>query len=224
MARCLPAALPIALLVSTVVSCSAGIHPVDRDLAELREHLEEGRYAEAWEGLAHQQREQVAAEAFARALEKDPGTAESLIALLDQALKDPSITYSARVTFDDGTEVIFVLEEGKWILVSPVTTFYGQSTPREALESFIRAFNASRWDVLADLMPSKYSTEDDAAVLEKAWGDPSGREAMARLVKVIEDHLGDDIDVKGNQAVLRYPEGQVTFMRESGHWVILDLD
>ena len=116
------------------------------------------------------------------------------------------------------------LVDGRWVLSSPATKFYGQSTPREALASFLKAYAARRWDVIADLVPSKYSVEDDAAVLEKAWSDPEGREVIERLIKIIEEHLDDEIEVQGNRAFLRHPEGQVTFLREGGLWVILDFD
>jgi hypothetical protein len=224
MASCRCIVLAASLIMVAAPGCSAGVHAVDRDLASLRDHLEQGRYQEAWKGLSAEQRDAAAAEAFARTLEQDPAAVEKLIAQIDQMLADPEITYSALVTLEDGTDVVLVLAKDGWVLQSPVTTFYGQSTPREALASFIKAFKAGRWDVLADLVPSKYSTQEDAVVLEKAWGDPAGREVMERLLKVIEDHIDDEFDVKGNQAVLRYPEGQVTFMREGGRWVILDLD
>lgn len=214
------------LAVVAVAACarSQGVHTVDRDMAALRASLAQGRYAEAWAGLSGGHRETVDEKAFTEALQNDPGLVEDLVALIDRALEDPEITLSARVTLQDGTEVVLVLVDGSWVIESPVTTFYAQTTPREALESFIKAFRAGRWDVIAGLMPSKYSTDDDAAVLEKAWGDPAGREAIERLIKILEEHLQDEVVVQGNQAVLRYPEGQVTFMREAGRWVILDLD
>lgn len=207
-----------------VAACSAGVHPVDRDLAALRAGLVDGHYEEAWAGLSAEQREALDAEAFRSALEKDPRIVEELVALIDQALKDPDISISARLTLDDGRIVLMSLIEGQWVLTSPSTTFYGQATPHEALVSFLEAYRAGRWDVLADLVPSKYSVEDDAAVLEKAWSDPEGREVIERLVKIIEEHLDDEIEVQGNRAFLRHPEGQVTFLREGGLWVILDFD
>jgi hypothetical protein len=210
--------------VVLLAACSAGIHPVDRDLAALRAGLAAGDYEEAWAGLSAQQREILDAEAFRSALEKDPQIVQDLVALIDLALEDPDVSISARLTLDDGRVVLMTLVDGHWVLESPSTTFYGQSTPREALVSFLAAYRAQRWDVLADLVPSKYSVEDDAAVLEKAWSDPEGREIIERLVKIIEEHLDDEIEVQGNRAFLRHPEGQVTFLREGGLWVILDFD
>ncbi len=212
------------VLASMLEACSAGVHPVDRDLATLRAGLVGGQYEEAWAGLSAEQREILDAEAFKDALEKDPQIAKDLVALIDQALVDPEIVLSARITLEDGRELVMTLVQGSWVLESPTTTFYGQATPREALVSFLKAYAAGRWDVMADLVPSSYSVEDDAAVLEKAWSDPEGREVIERLIKVIEEHLDDEIEVQGNRAFLRHPEGQVTFMREGGLWVILDFD
>jgi hypothetical protein len=214
----------IAALALSAASCSSGVRSVEKDLAGLRASLVQGRYDEVWDGLSEGQKADVSREAFTAALEKDPDAVGDLVEVLDQALRAPEVTYSAAVTLEDGSVVVLVLEEGGWTFQTPVTTFYGQSTPREALESFIRAFKAGRWDVVAGLMPSKYSGEDDASVIGKAWGDPAGRAEIERLVKVIEEHVGDEYDVQGNGATLRHPEGQVTFLREGGQWVILDLD
>ena len=212
------------ILALLAAACSAGVHPVDRDLAALRAGIIAGHYEEAWAGLSAEQREILDAEAFKNALEKDPQIAKDLVALIDKALEDPDVSLSARITLEDGRVVVMSLVEGRWVLESPATTFYGQSSPREALVSFLEAYRAERWDVLADLVPSKYSSEDDAAVLEKAWSDPEGREVIERLIKIIEEHLDDEIEVQGNRAFLRHPEGQVTFLREGGLWMILDFD
>lgn len=211
-------------LATMLAACSAGVHPVDRDLAALRAGLVGGDYEEAWAGLSAEQREVLDAQAFRNALEKDPQIAEDLVVLIDQALEDPDVSLSARITLEDGRVVVMSLLEGRWVLESPATTFYGQATPREALASFLKAYKAERWDVMADLVPSKYSVQDDAAVLEKAWSDPEGGEVIERLIKIIDEHLEDEIEVQGNQAFLRHPEGQVTFLREGGLWVILDFD
>ncbi|MBW2260335.1 MAG: hypothetical protein JRG91_00060 [Deltaproteobacteria bacterium] len=211
-------------LAAMLAACSAGVHPVDRDLAALRAGLVGGDFEVAWAGLSAEQREVLDAQAFRNALENDPQIAEDLVALIDQALEDPGVSLSARITLEDGRVVVMSLVEGRWVLESPATTFYGQATPREALVSFLDAFEAERWDVMADLVPSKYSVQDDAAVLEKAWSDPGGREVIERLIKIIDEHLYDEIEVQGNRAFLRHPEGQVTFLREGGLWVILDFD
>lgn len=217
--------LPALLCAAAVApACSSGVHSVDKDMAALRAGLAGGRYEEVWAGLSKDQRDDVDEAAFVDALSKDPELVEDLVALLDRALEDPTISMSALVTLEDGSVVTLSLVDGKWTIVSPVTTFYGQSTPREALASFIKAFKAQRWDVLAGLVPSKYSAQDDAAVLEKAWGDVPGKEGIERLVKVLEEHVEDEVEMQGNRAVLRYPGGQVTFLREAGRWVILDLD
>lgn len=214
----------LAVAALAAVSCSSGVHPVKKDLAALRQTLVAGEYSDLWKGLSASRRAEVDAEAFASMLAKDPEAMEALLAVIDQALENSKITYKARLRLEDGTEVVLVLEGGTWVVETPVTVFYAQSTPREALASFIKAFKARRWDVIAELMPSKYEAEDDAALIEKSWGEPSGREEIERLVKVLEDHMGDAIDVQGNAATLRYPDGQVTFLREAGRWVILDLD
>jgi hypothetical protein len=205
-------------------ACSGAVHTLETDLAALRASIEQGQYEQAFDGLSADQKQGQDAAQFAAALEADPALVSELLELLAKAADNPEIEYRARLTLADGTQVVMLMVEGKWVFETPVTHFYGQSTPRETLASFIAAFEAGRFDVLALLVPSSYATTDDASVLEKAWTDPAGKEEIERIVKVLSVHLDDEIVIQANRATLAYPEGQVTFLREGGLWVILDLE
>jgi hypothetical protein len=204
--------------------CGGSGHGLEADLARMRDHLREGRLGELHAELSRSQAEAVTAGELVSALEDDPELVEELLAMIDRALDDPDVEYRARLTLDDGEEIVLSLVEGTWVFETPVTVFYGQSTPREALTSFVEAYQAGRWDVLATLVPASYQTGDDETVLAESWTDPERKQRVDRLVKVLATHLDDEIVVQGNKAVLTYPEGQVTLLREGGEWVVLDLD
>lgn len=214
----------LGLLAVLCAGCSGAVHTLDVDMAALHDDLEAGRFDKAYTALAAGQQQAIGPDEFVQALKQDPALAEGLIALVEKALEQPQVTYRARITLEDGTEIVLALVEGSWVFETPVTSFYGQGTPREALISFVEAFEAQRWDVVAALVPSSYSTGDDETLIADAWTDPSTSEDIARLVKLIEVHVNDEIVIQGNRATLVYPEGQVTFLREGGKWVILDLD
>ncbi len=218
------AGLAGAALAAALWSCGGGTHAIEKDIASIREQLEQGKFEEAWEALSKDQRESISAADLAMALEADPEGVAALVALLGEAVENPTVEYRARLVLDDGTEILLLLGDGGWTIETPVTTFYGQTTPGEALASFVEAYEAKRWDVLARLMPPQYQTGDDAAILEKDWSESPGKETMDRIVKVLEAHLGDEIVVQGNQASLMYPDGHATLVREAGLWTILDLE
>ncbi len=224
MIRGLLPSLAATMVLASVAGCSGSAPTLRSDLQSLHDALAAGQYDRVYDALDAEQKKTIDAQAFAAALAEDPGLASGLLGLLEEALGKPDVEFRARITLDDGTQVLFVLVDGRWIIASCVTTFYSNSTPEQALESFIDAYHAGRWDVIATLVPSSYSTADDAALLEESWTDPATKVETDRLVKVLEGHIGDEIVIEGNRAILVYPEGQVTFLREGGQWVILDLD
>jgi len=207
-----------------LTACGGASPTLEKDVASLSERISDAAWGEVWDGLSSDQKEQIGRDEFVAAIEGDPVAAEAMGKAMEQAAQDPEPVYRAHLTLDDGSRVVLVLVDGAWIFETPITVFYGQSSPRETLASFIAAFRAGRWDVLARLVPSKYSGEEDAAVLEEAWGTPEGAADVERLIVILEEHVEDEIQVQGNRATLTYPEGQVTFLREGGRWVILDLD
>jgi len=133
-----------------------------------------------------------------------------------------SAHYTATVLLKDGTTVALVREDGAWKLDSDLVDFYPSGTPREALASFVKAFAAKRWDVLAALMPSQYAAGDDAKALEAQWGQGEGLASMTALVTVLGDHLDDKVTVNGESAFVEFaPQHRAELLRENGAWRIV---
>lgn len=101
---------------------------------------------------------------------------------------------------------------------------YSQATPREAIASFIAAFEAKRWDIVVRFVPAKHAddiTEDK--IRDEVERSPEIRENIEAIKRALEANV--EITVDGDKAEMRYAEGdEVELIREDGVWKIEDLD
>jgi len=98
---------------------------------------------------------------------------------------------------------------------------YRQSTPTEALESFIRAIRNRRFDVLVRLPPAARRTGEEDA--RRVVDGPGGND-LRRRVGLLEVSLDNLIVVDGDRAWLGFGDGNtVSLVRERGAWKIDEL-
>jgi len=218
----------IALLVSAAaLSCAGKKSDLKKDLEEIADLIGSRDCAGLYACLSSEKKEVIGKEEFVELCKKDIGDMGRLFRHIEDAGKakaDIKIGYNAEIDLRDGGKVVLVCENGVWKINSDLIKFYPQSTPGEALSSFIKAFQAKRWDVLARFMPSKYTSEDDAKILEKHWSDPAVRAETEQLLMVLKDHLADTIKIDGNRAVMEFaPQHKVEMLKERGVWVIVHL-
>ena len=118
-------------------------------------------------------------------------------------------------------EVIWT-DEG-WRFVSDPTVYFGQSTPREALRSLVRASREGRWDVLLDLAPRRYRmglSEDDLAT---AWTEGPQAQALQAARDRLAARLSGTIRADAHQAILDLGDGEFARLeREKDRWVVVD--
>jgi hypothetical protein len=57
------------------------------------------------------------------------------------------------VVLPGGDEILLVHEAGRWRVDASAIDLYGQSTPRQALAGFIRAYERKRYDILLRYVP-----------------------------------------------------------------------
>ena len=127
----------------------------------------------------------------------------------------------AVVLLDDGSELWLERARGGYRVVDPLTRFYAQTTPREALASFIRAVERKRWDVVLALMPERERAGLDPAQLGQALEER--REELTRLVALLQTARDNPIEVVGDRATMPYAESYTArFVRENGRWKIED--
>jgi hypothetical protein len=117
-----------------------------------------------------------------------------------------------------------VREDGEWRIASNPMAFYSQATPREALRSFVRAYNLERWDVMLRFVPRKYAERMDERKMRDQFQGPH-RDRIATMMNMIQANLDEPITERGNEARMPYGESfEVKFVREDSKWKIQDLD
>ena len=138
--------------------------------------------------------------------------------------KKGSLEVSAEFAYGLGDKMLLVQEGGRWRIASNPLGFYDQSTPRNALRSFLRAYHLERWDVMLKFVPNTYREKMDAAKMKQQFTGPS-KEPMENLVMALEANVDEPIIERGNDAKMTYGDRfEVRFMKEDGVWKLKDLD
>jgi hypothetical protein len=156
---------------------------------------------------------------FERMLRDDPEQAQALAVALEEATQAPEIT--AQVTADNGETLQLVYEDGAWKADLSAIDWYSQATPEKALRSFVRAFEAGRYDVLLRFVPSSELEGLTPEVLRAAW-EGKDREDVSRLVQALRASLSTATsEVVGNRATVAYGAGAtIHLVSEAGVWKI----
>lgn len=119
--------------------------------------------------------------------------------------------------------VEIVWTDDGWRFASDPTDYFGQSTPREALRSLVRASREGRWDVMLSLAPRRYRmglSEDD---LERAWTDGPQAQMLQEARDRLAAQLAGTIRADAHQAILDLGDGQFARLeREKDRWVVVD--
>ena len=123
-----------------------------------------------------------------------------------------------------GGDVIDVVwTDDGWRFSSDPTDLYAQTTPREALRTFVRAVQNERWDVLIDLAPERYRVGLSEEDLKAAWSDGDQAEALRQALDRLARGLTGPIEEDAHQALLRLDEGHVARLeREGERWVVVE--
>jgi nicotinamide riboside kinase len=105
-----------------------------------------------------------------------------------------------------------------------VFEFYRQTTPREALRSFVRAVERRRYDVVLAFVPEQYRERMSADGIRELWeGDQ--REEILQLLENLRASLDEPIEEVGERASMQYMDRYTCrFVREGGVWRIEDPD
>ena len=131
---------------------------------------------------------------------------------------------TALVTAPNGETLLLVLEDGEWRLDESAVDPYGQTSPRAALYSFVRAFEQNRYDVLLRLAPGEDQGALSPDALREAW-QGERRAELERLIAALEAALPSArIEVEGDRARMAYgASGEAVLVREQGLWKIEEL-
>lgn len=122
---------------------------------------------------------------------------------------------------DDIVEVIWT-DEG-WRFASDPTVYFGQSTPREALRSLVRASREGRWDVMLNLAPRRYRMGLSAEDLATAWTEGPQAQVLQEARDRLAERLSGTIRADAHQAILDLGDGEFARLeREKDRWVVVD--
>lgn len=182
--------------------------------------LNRGQFEDAYALMSADYRKRVSLERFKKTLSENPQeTAEVSNAL--SHVPNPA-EQRAVVEYDDDAQLQLTRHGERWFIATDVVDFYDQSTPRNALRSFVRAMDRKRYDVVIRLVPNSDKEGITTERMEQAWAGQE-RERVERMLNALREHLDAPIEEIGNRATMPYGEHmQVQFVREDGVWKIED--
>lgn len=219
-AALLSCALSVGALFSGCAAGSASAGPREA-LRAYALALRERRVSDAYALLGRDARARVSFPEFSRMVAENGREIEDISASLLEPSEPPRIT--ATLSSADGDQLLLVYEGDTWRVDGSAFDLYGQATPRAALESFVRAFDNKRYDVLLRFVPEAKRQGLNEEQLKKAWeGDQ--RQQVERVTQALEASLPNlRIEVLGTRATVAYgPGGSVQLVQEQGAWRIED--
>jgi hypothetical protein len=184
--------------------------------------LKNRNFAAAYELMSSSFRGKVSREDYERMMKDNPREVDETASRLRG--KRGSLEVSAEFEYGFGDRMRLVQEDGKWrIAVNPLG-FYDQSTPRDALRGFLRAYRLERWDIMMRFVPNAYREKMDEAKMKAQFTGPS-REQLETLINTLEANVDEPITERGNDARMSYGDRfNVQFVKEDGLWKLKDLD
>jgi len=202
-------------------------------LAAYARALASGRATDAYRMLSDEARRSITLDAFTRMVRENADDVRELARALGRPASVPVVT--ARVQAPTGESLELVLEDGAWKLDGLALDRYGQATPRQALEGFLRAYERGRFDVILRYVPDEElegrpTTPSEAREpltpekLQQAWTGPQ-RESIDAIVQAIRAALPTAIiEETQDRAAMAYGAGgTVSFVRERGRWKLANL-
>lgn len=212
--------LALAVVVA-VAGCSRNTGPT-QTLDAYGRALKDRDFAEAYELMSASFRGKVSREDYVRMMRDNPREVDETADRLRG--KKGNLEVTAEFEYGLGDRMLLVQEGGSWRIAANPLGFYDQSTPRNALRSFLRAYHLERWDVMLRFVPNAYREKMDAAKMKAQFTGPS-REQMETLIRTLEANVDEPIIERGNDAKMNYGDRfKVEFTKEDGAWKLKDLD
>ena len=210
-----------ALLAAWLTACSAQrqVQSPQSALDAYAQALAEGNVRGAYDLLSDEAKNSMSFEAFQRMVQENPEEVKDIVRSLERPAGDPLVT--ATVTTPDGESLLLVYEDGAWRVDGSAIDLYSQATPRQAVTSFIRAFENKRYDVLMRFVPEAMREGLDEKKLKSAW-EGEQRAEIERLVQALKAALPTArVEMLGDRATMAYGAGgTVELVQERGVWKV----
>lgn len=208
----------LAVAVLMLSACASRVVRPEEALARYLAAARAGRVAEAYAMMSDGYRRDHDATAFGRAVREHRQDLDAASARLSAGA--PTVELRAEARYGDGEVLPLVMEGGAWRIAADPTEFYPQSTPAEALRSFLLAVERKRYDVVLRFVPSRARKSVTLDQLRVRWEGEKRTELTFEIAEV-RAHLAEPIDVSGDEARLALGEKrQVRLSREEGAWKI----
>jgi hypothetical protein len=212
-----PAFIVALVLAPACVHERAQVSP-EATLNAFAQALTAGDEKRAYSLMSEGYRERVSLGEFTRQVRDNRKEAEQLAAALGKRASQKSYV---EVQLADGSAVLLTKKGEDYRIETPVADFYSQATPRAALESFVRAVERSRWDIVFELMPNADRQGLEVATLGKNL--ESQIEELTRIVALLKSSREYPIEIVGERATMPYGESfTARFVREDARWKIED--
>lgn len=208
------------LLALALAGCPPRADQADTTLRSLAQALRRGDASAAYALMSQSYREQVPLSELERLMREQPEEIRATAEALEQPL---AIEEEARARLPNGEIVVLARDDGAWRVVTDVSDYYGQRTPRAAVRSFVRAVEHRRYDVVLALLPEAERSRWNAETLRTQWEGPA-REELERLVTALRGALETaPIEQTGDRATMPYGDRfRVVLVREANRWHIED--
>ena len=208
-------------LASWLTACSAQkqVQTPQSALDAYAQALADGNVRAAYDLLSDEAKNSMSFEAFERMVRENPEEVQEIVRSLERPSGDPLVT--ATVTTPDGESLLLVYEDGAWRVDGSAIDLYSQATPRQAVTSFIRAFENKRYDVLMRFVPENMREGLDEKKLKSAW-EGEQRAEIERLVQALKAALPTArVEMLGDRATMAYGAGgTVELVQERGLWKV----
>lgn len=215
-------AILVCVCALAVAACNGTSTGPTSTLDSYAEALQKKDYGRAYDMMSASFRAKYSREDFVRMMRDNPQEVRETAQRLKEGHRDVEVTAEFRYGLGDSMRL--VREGDTWRIASDPVAFYSQTTPRDALRSFVRAYRLERWELMLRFVPKDYR---DKMTVEKLREQFQGqhRDEIALMMDMIEANLDEPIDDKGNEARMPYGERfEVSFVREDGLWRIQDLN
>ena len=215
--------LPTLVLLALVSACAGGSsapRSPHQTIADYAAALKRDDAKAAYALLSTEAQRRLPFARFERMLSDNPDEVRALAEALEQP--EERMVVTATLQGGDGESLDLVYEEGAWRAHLSAIDLYSQATPTAALASFVRAFEAKRYDVLLRFVPESEQEGLTAAKLRDAW-EGVQKEEMQELVDALKASLPTaKAERLANRATIAYgSQGTVELLEERGLWKIV---
>ncbi len=153
------------MLSGALAACGASSHTPEAALHSYAQALREGKIDKAYGLMSAEFRGKHSKERFAEMVKNNEAEVEATSNRL--SVEKGAVSSRAEVDFGTGEKLELLREGGSWKIATNPLNFYSQSTPRDTVRSFVRAYQFKRWDVMLRFVPSKYRENMTVEMVQK---------------------------------------------------------